>query len=186
MFDFDDALPFAAAEAVKAAAARIWETLAFRLDSLGTSGTLEELEDVVCGYRSDGSDTCGLDLDEQVSLCEHLAEDCDVSVPGVKDWSDLRRTIAEAADHCVMSAAQAECRAALSELCALIERLGLDFSHVERTNGLGWLPHRSERSEESARAQVYEYRRADGGEVDVDVWEVQVFPGSRIYLSVPV
>jgi len=73
---FAMALPFAAAEAVQAAAARIWEILAFRLDSLGPSGTLEELEGEICGYRTDGSDTCGLDLDEQVSLCEHFAETC--------------------------------------------------------------------------------------------------------------
>lgn len=181
MFTFENGFPYAAREAIESRASYIWENLFYCLEN-GTADTLEELEDEIDDHMSDGTNAVNLDLEDRLSVCEYLSEETGWEDVSVRTWGEIRSAIEGTADACIEEYAKSACREALEELGDLLDTLGLDLTAVRRENGFGWAVHRAEREE--SEGYVYEYRGVEGGEIDVDVWQVEILSGVKVYLYV--
>lgn len=70
------------------------------------------------------------------------------------------------------------------DLFNFMDEHDLEPEHMWEVNNFGWLPHVAER-DEGSNCTIYEYRDVEEPGRHVDVWEVRLGGGERVWFEVP-
>jgi len=136
----------------------------------------EQLADLL---RSDGTETLGISVDDQLGLVEEHADDMDLQLDSV-DIGTLRFQIDAMAARIIGEPGEQAAWEELTRLEEIMNRHDLSIEDLKTTNHLAHLPHATERSEGDG-CTVLEYRDVDG--FDIAVHEVRLAGGLRLYFQ---
>jgi|GEM_PF-6831927 len=126
--------------------------------------------------------TIGLSLQEELELVQMYGPDFDLEL-GEVTLENLQGRIEQLAVAVIHYLAEQKVAERLGEIEDLMEEHGLEFEGISDCNRLEYFPHRAERDMGDG-CTVFEYRQVEDPGQAVDVWEVRLDGGNRLYFHV--
>ena len=122
----------------------------------------------------------GLTLDQQLEAIEEGVEEGALEAPSF-DTTNLRSSIESNAAVAIYRLAESRASVLFEDLFDLMDEHGLEPEQMRDANPLGWMAHRAER-DEGSNCTVYEYRNVEEPGRHINVWEVRLSSGDRVWL----